>query len=165
MHRSSILGALLIASSHATAYDILHDHSGSTFFDGWDFYGSWDNLTLGASLVLCVVYLRPSSYIIKGNVTWVTQEVASSQNLAYVNSENHVILKVDNITNVPFGQMRNSVWTASSLLAMEGVDKVVLGPHNDPRRVRPGYFVDDRPEPHTVRVLRKFPMLCFIPKQ
>ncbi|KAI9568719.1 concanavalin A-like lectin/glucanase domain-containing protein [Boletus coccyginus] len=86
----SILCALLIAPSHAVAYDIIRDYSGSTFFDGWEFYGSWDGLTLG-------------------NVTWVTREVASSQNLAYVNGENHVIIRVDNVTNVPTGQTRKSV--------------------------------------------------------
>ncbi|KAF8137076.1 hypothetical protein EV363DRAFT_1394645 [Boletus edulis] len=90
MLRWSILGALLIASRHAVAYDIFRDYSGSTFFDGWDFYGSFDNLTWG-------------------NVTWVTKEVGASQNLAYVNSENHVILKVDNVTNVTVGELRSSV--------------------------------------------------------
>ena len=49
--------------------------------------------------------------IIQGNVTWVTQEVATSQNLAYVTSDDHVIIKVDNVTNVQLGQMRNSVYT------------------------------------------------------
>ena len=29
------------------SYDLVRDYSGSTFFDRWDFYGSWDNLTLG----------------------------------------------------------------------------------------------------------------------
>ena len=28
------------------AYNIHRDYSGASFFDGWDFYGSWDNLTL-----------------------------------------------------------------------------------------------------------------------
>jgi hypothetical protein len=108
MHWWSILGAPLIASSHVVAFDVIRDYSGSTFFDGWDFYGGWDNLTLGASLA-SGVYLAPTVLISEGNVTLVTQEVASSQNLAYVNSENHVIIKVDNVTNVTFGQMRNSV--------------------------------------------------------
>lgn len=54
MKRWSILGALLIAFSHVTAYDIIREHAGPTFFDGWDFYGSWDNLTLGTSLALLV---------------------------------------------------------------------------------------------------------------
>ena len=44
-------GTLLLFASLATqttAFDLVRDHSGQTFFDGWDFYGSWDNLTLGA---------------------------------------------------------------------------------------------------------------------
>ena len=108
MHWWSILGALLIVSSHAVAFDVIRDYSGSTFFDAWDFYGNLDNLTWGTSLPFGV-YLPSTVLIIQGNVTWVTQEVAASQNLAYVNSENHVIIKVDNATNVTFGQMRSSV--------------------------------------------------------
>ncbi|KAF9240470.1 concanavalin A-like lectin/glucanase domain-containing protein [Melanogaster broomeanus] len=72
------------------AYDIIREYAGSTFFDGWDFYGSWDNLTLG-------------------NATWVNQSVATSQQLAYVNSEGHAIIKVDNVTDVLDGALRNSV--------------------------------------------------------
>lgn len=33
----------------AGAFSVVRDYSGETFFDGWDFYGSWDNLTLGTS--------------------------------------------------------------------------------------------------------------------
>lgn len=29
------------------AYEIVDNFSGATFFDKWDFYGHWDNLTLG----------------------------------------------------------------------------------------------------------------------
>lgn len=54
----SILGAFLLASTHVVAYDTFHEYAGSTFFDGWDFYGSWDNLTLGASLALFVCLAR-----------------------------------------------------------------------------------------------------------
>lgn len=107
-----VLSALLIASSHALAYDIIHDYSGSTFFDGWNFYGYWDNLTAGTSFRPAA--LASTILIIQGNVTWVTEEVASSQNLAYVNNDNHVIIKVDNVTNVTLGEMRNSVWIPSS---------------------------------------------------
>jgi len=34
--------------SWTRGYDLVRDYSGLTFFDEWDFYGSWDNLTLGA---------------------------------------------------------------------------------------------------------------------
>lgn len=36
---------LLVAT--VSAYDVVKDYSGLSFFDEWDFYGSWDNLTLG----------------------------------------------------------------------------------------------------------------------
>ncbi|KIM56707.1 glycoside hydrolase family 16 protein [Scleroderma citrinum Foug A] len=76
--------------STTLGYDVTRDYSGSTFFSGWDFYGAPDNLTFG-------------------NVNWVSQEEAMSQSLAYVNDQGHVILKVDNTTNVPIGENRNAV--------------------------------------------------------
>ncbi|KIJ63767.1 glycoside hydrolase family 16 protein [Hydnomerulius pinastri MD-312] len=84
------ISTLCIYLSSAVAYNLIREYAGSTFFDRWDFYGGWDNLTLG-------------------NATWVTQSQAASQGLAYVNSEGHAIIKVDNTTNVPLGQNRNSV--------------------------------------------------------
>ena len=30
-------------------YNLSQDWSGQNFFNGWDFYGSWDNLTLSMS--------------------------------------------------------------------------------------------------------------------
>lgn len=74
----------------ANGYDIIRDYSGQTFFDGWDFYGSWDNLTLG-------------------DVWWLDASDAFAQGLAYVNSNGNAIIKVDNTSNVPFNQKRNSV--------------------------------------------------------
>ena len=32
----------------ASAYDIVRSYEGSTFFDRWEWFGNWDNLTLGA---------------------------------------------------------------------------------------------------------------------
>ena len=46
----------------AVAFDVVRDYSGSTFFDGWDFYGNLDNLTWGTSLAFSV-YL-PSTVLI-----------------------------------------------------------------------------------------------------
>ena len=42
-----IIPYILSILPYSTSYDIVRDYSGSTFFDLWDFYGSWDNLTLG----------------------------------------------------------------------------------------------------------------------
>ncbi|KAH9174700.1 glycoside hydrolase family 16 protein [Lactarius sanguifluus] len=68
-------------------------YSGSTFFDRWDFYGSWDNLTLG-------------------DVWWLDRTSAFQQNLAYIDENNRAVIKVDNVSNVPFNEKRNTVWPA-----------------------------------------------------
>lgn len=49
--RGSVLAAVLCLGPiavHSATYNLVKDYSGSGFFDEWDFYGSWDNLTLGA---------------------------------------------------------------------------------------------------------------------
>lgn len=43
--------ALAVTAQLINAYDIVRDYSGASFFDGWDFYGSWDNLTNGKSIL------------------------------------------------------------------------------------------------------------------
>ena len=34
-----------------TAFNLVKDYSGNSFFDEWDFYGNWDNLTNGALIL------------------------------------------------------------------------------------------------------------------
>ncbi|KAL4073388.1 glycoside hydrolase family 16 protein, partial [Scleroderma citrinum] len=80
--------SLLVSTT--LGYNVIRDYSGSTFFNGWDFYGAPDNLTLG-------------------NVNWVSEADAMSLDLAYVNNQGHVILKVDNTTNVKIGENRNAI--------------------------------------------------------
>jgi len=72
------------------AYKLVRDYSGQDFFQGWDFYGSWDNLTLG-------------------DVWWLDEADATNQHLAYINSANNAIIKVDNTSDVAFNQKRNTV--------------------------------------------------------
>ncbi|KAF8480112.1 concanavalin A-like lectin/glucanase domain-containing protein [Russula ochroleuca] len=74
----------------SSSYDLVREYSGPTFFDRWDFYGSWDNLTLG-------------------DVWWLDRSSAFRENLAYVDQNNRVIMKVDNVTDIPFNEKRNSV--------------------------------------------------------
>ena len=38
--------ALVGLASTTHAWELVREYSGSTFFDRWDFYGFWDNLTL-----------------------------------------------------------------------------------------------------------------------
>ena len=43
------LALLTIATIEAHAFDLVREYKGANFFDRWDFYGNWDNLTLGTS--------------------------------------------------------------------------------------------------------------------
>lgn len=74
----------------AACYDMVREYSGQSFFDRWDFYGSWDNLTLG-------------------DVWWLDRTSALEQGLAYTDTQGRAVLKVDNNSNVPWNQKRNSI--------------------------------------------------------
>ncbi|KAK0446083.1 glycoside hydrolase family 16 protein [Desarmillaria tabescens] len=76
-----------------SAYDIVRDYSGSTFFDRWDF--------LGTGII--------SRWRVQGDVWWLSKADAFAQGLAYVNNAGNAIIKVDNMHNVVYGQKRNSV--------------------------------------------------------
>ncbi|KAK7464802.1 hypothetical protein VKT23_006008 [Stygiomarasmius scandens] len=92
---SAIWQLALLEGAEATSYDMIKEYAGSTFFDDWDFYGNFDNLT-------------------NGDAIFVTADVASSSKLAYVDSStNRAIIKVDNTTTVPFNEKRNTVRIAS----------------------------------------------------
>ena len=47
----------------ATAYNIARDYSGSHFFNGWDYYGSWDNLTLSEYLLFALRWAGGDMYL------------------------------------------------------------------------------------------------------
>jgi hypothetical protein len=54
------MAVLLIATTSFTtthAYNLVREHSGQSFFDRWEFYGNWDNLTLGASFLSSILRL------------------------------------------------------------------------------------------------------------
>ncbi|KAI5449057.1 hypothetical protein NCC49_005361 [Naganishia albida] len=85
--QSLSLVALLASSIQpaAAAYDLIVSHAGSTFFDGWTFATGYDNTT-------------------NGDVFW-----KSDSKVAYVDNAGRAILKVDNVTDVPYNEKRNSV--------------------------------------------------------
>ncbi|KAL0562771.1 hypothetical protein V5O48_019308, partial [Marasmius crinis-equi] len=87
---SALLFLSLLFPPLVTSYELVRSYSGPTFFDQWDFYGDWDNLTLG-------------------DVWWLNSSDSFAQNLAYVNPSGNAILRVDNTSNVPFDQKRNTV--------------------------------------------------------
>ncbi|KAI0047741.1 glycoside hydrolase family 16 protein [Auriscalpium vulgare] len=90
MYRCYLLVYLVTVLPFGTSYDVIREYYGSTFFDRWEFYGSWDNLTLG-------------------DVWWLDRDSAVQQGLAYVNNRGQAVMKVDNAVNVPFNDKRNSV--------------------------------------------------------
>jgi hypothetical protein len=49
-------------AGQALAYDLVREYSGLSFFDRWDFFGNWDNLTLG----VYPLYYYP--YVLKVNI-------------------------------------------------------------------------------------------------
>ncbi|KIK06242.1 glycoside hydrolase family 16 protein [Laccaria amethystina LaAM-08-1] len=75
----------------ATGYTMVKTFAGSTFFNDWQFYNNYDNLT-------------------NGDAIFVSSSVAASSHLAYIDpSTNHAIIKVDNTSTVPYNQKRNTV--------------------------------------------------------
>lgn len=74
-----------ISPVSATTYNIINSHAGSTFFDGFSYFGGYDNTT-------------------NGDVFWVT-----NSSLSYVDANGRAIIKVDNTTTVPYNEKRNSV--------------------------------------------------------
>lgn len=85
-----VFGVFASYISSVKGYSLIREYSGQTFFDRWDFYGDYDNLTAG-------------------NVLWANESYAASQKLAYIDSKGNAIIKVDNTTNVPLGQNRSTV--------------------------------------------------------
>lgn len=72
--KSNVLSTLTLVSlvqlkALAANYTLLKDHSGTAFFNDWDFYGNYDNLTNGALLVLLPVFLRILSAVCRVQAT------------------------------------------------------------------------------------------------
>lgn len=78
------------APNGSTIFWVIQDtYEGSTFFDTFDFFTGPD----------------PTN----GMVTFVDQQTAMNDNLAYVTSDNKVVMRGDNTTQLAYGVYRNSV--------------------------------------------------------
>jgi len=109
-----VLAAALVATATAATaqqFTLAQNYSGSTFFDGWTFQNGIDANTTG-------------------NVLFQTREQAATEQLAFVNSAGHAIIKVDNTTsgaNDPnFGRpsikiLSNATVPAGSIVIMDAV--------------------------------------------
>ncbi|KAJ7754175.1 concanavalin A-like lectin/glucanase domain-containing protein [Mycena maculata] len=105
------LGAAWLGRAAAIYYPLI-EYSGTTFFDGWDFYGAIDNTTWG-------------------NVTYVTAADAEAESLAYVNEAGNAVIRVDNGSTVlPDGiQYRKSVRLTSQATFSVGTLLVIDALH------------------------------------
>ncbi|TFY54028.1 hypothetical protein EVG20_g9874 [Dentipellis fragilis] len=86
--------ALMLPVLASAQYNIVKSYEGSSFFDDWNFYNNFDNLT-------------------NGDAIFVSAQQAAQDKLAFVNSAGHAIMKVDNTSQVAFNQKRNTVRIAS----------------------------------------------------
>lgn len=98
---------LLLASSPAFAatYNLLKAYQGQNFFDGWDFADGFDNTTNGACFPAQVFFAAPlcsnQNCLCTGAVNWLNQSASTTAGLTSFNSDGHVIIKVDDTTNLP----------------------------------------------------------------
>lgn len=101
--------ALAFACSASAAYNLVREYSGSNFFEGWEFYGNYDNLTNGTSQLEDLLTSKMNLMFWSGDVNWVTEANATQAKLAYVDGAGHAIIKVDNTSSVPYNEKRDTV--------------------------------------------------------
>ena len=117
--RTLTLAMALSLAGTSLSYDLVREYSGSGFFDGWDFFGSWDNLTSSECSSLRLRSPRKFSSDGTGAAWWVDSANATTDHLAYVNDAGQAIIRVDNTTTLPkidpkiFNVTRNTVCPAA----------------------------------------------------
>ncbi|PIL35181.1 hypothetical protein GSI_02971 [Ganoderma sinense ZZ0214-1] len=79
-----------VAVRAAAQYDLVKEYAGESFFDEWTFYNNIDNLT-------------------HGDVNFLGNIDAFHNKLAYTNDAGNAVMRVDNTTQLKFGQKRNSL--------------------------------------------------------
>ncbi|KAI0783415.1 concanavalin A-like lectin/glucanase domain-containing protein [Abortiporus biennis] len=87
---TTIVLGLSLAIVASAQYNILKEYAGQTFFDEWNFYNNFDNLT-------------------NGNTNYVSAKDAASLKLAFINDAGNAVMKVDNTSSLKFPQRRNSI--------------------------------------------------------
>lgn len=123
MHAAVLIGLLSHASVALAQYSLVKEYSGSTFFDGWDFYGNCtltpsridtpltrSQLTIPQTVTPCPFYIfHPINNETDTRNSFVSAAENANDKLAYVNSAGNAIMKVDNTTTVANNQKRNTV--------------------------------------------------------
>jgi hypothetical protein len=135
MLRTTLLYLFLSLLPYSTPYDLVREYSGITFFDRWEFYGSWDNLTHGA--IIRISYFQ--------------------QNLAYIDEQNRVIIKVDNANDVPFNEKRNSVFVIAIPIKRQIQEYMIPDSNHFARLLQRWKPLDYRLDAYTLRMFGSQP--------
>lgn len=90
MRAPAFVAALLLPLLASAQYQMVKEYIGDHFFDDWQFYNNYDNLT-------------------NGNAYFVGAKQASKDRLAFVNDAGHAIMKVDNSSELNPGDKRNTI--------------------------------------------------------
>ncbi|WWC59856.1 uncharacterized protein I303_102418 [Kwoniella dejecticola CBS 10117] len=86
-----VIASIGITPVQAGSTPLVRSYEGSSFFDRWDYYGSYDNTT-------------------NGDAIFANKSVADgSPELTYVTSSNTAIIKVDNSSTVAYNEKRNTI--------------------------------------------------------
>ncbi|KAI9064601.1 glycoside hydrolase family 16 protein [Trametes sanguinea] len=86
--------SLLLPATVLAQYNLVKEYAGQSFFDDWNFYNHFDNLT-------------------NGNVNFLGATDAFDDKLAFINGAGNAIMKVDNSSTLKFNQNRNSIRISS----------------------------------------------------
>jgi hypothetical protein len=113
---AGLLAAVCCQVWHVAAiYLPLREYAGTTFFDGWDYWGDIDNTTWGEHIFSAG--MPGGTHTLTGNVTYLDRTNATTTRLTYVNDAGHAIIRVDNTTTIADATLvhRDSVRIKSKL--------------------------------------------------
>jgi len=60
---SALLLALLPLAVHGQVFNVVQDYSGPTFFEEWDFFGNYDNLTGGMRILQALAAVQADKFL------------------------------------------------------------------------------------------------------
>jgi hypothetical protein len=104
------------------------------------------------------VYPISSSHLpLIGDVVWVDRDTAFQQNLAYIDEQNRVIIKVDNANDVPFNEKRNSVFVIAIPIKRQIQEYMIPDSNHFARLLQRWKPLDYRLDAYTLRMFGSQP--------
>lgn len=102
-------------------------------------------------------FLSRSHLPLVGDVVWVDRVTAFQQNLAYIDEQNRVIIKVDNANDVPFNEKRNSVFVTAVPIKRQIREYMISDSNHFARLLQRRKPLDYRLDAHTLRMFGSQP--------